>query len=207
MEEAKRFMRYVLPGLTFFLEVIVAIYIEDGIEKAQTFLKLDLAITAFLVSGALGYIFSNLYYCYFWKISFSARTKLNYKKVIEKNIKIFEKSFGPIDINTLKQRDAFIKLNAYWQINKAEDYGVIENQVGNLNNILHSLGTSIILIIIGFIFGIFYLFHNCSLVYFIIVNLFIIFFLLANYRQVRELLQSLYVSLFEIAFRNKKHNH
>jgi hypothetical protein len=207
MEEAKRFMRYVFPGLTFFLEVIIAFYLRLGFPEIEKYLKLDLTVTAILASGVIGYIFSNLYYCYFWKCSFNTRSRLNYKKVVEKSLEKFEQSYGKIDLTLLKQRDAFIMLNSFWQINKAKEYGYIENQVGNLNNILHSLGTAIVLIILGWLSGMIIIGNDSSLIIYITINAIVSFFLLANYRQVRGLLHSLYISLFDVAFNNKKHNH
>lgn len=206
MEEAKRYMRYVFPGLSFFLEVIIALYLKLGFQKIESYLKLDIALTAILASGVIGYIFSNLYYCYFWKCSFNSKSRLNYKKVVEKSLKKFERSFGIIDFSKLKQRDAFIMLNSFWQINKAKEYGFIENQVGNLNNVLHSLGTAIFLTILGWIFGLFIIGNDSSLLIYIVINSIVSFFLLANYRQVRGLLHSLYISLFDVAFNKRKTN-
>ena len=57
MEEAKRFLRYIIPGLTSYLQIIVCLMIYD-ISQIESYIKLDVAVTAFFASGVLGYIFS-----------------------------------------------------------------------------------------------------------------------------------------------------
>jgi hypothetical protein len=72
MDDAKRFIRYVIPGIVFIVEISVYLYLSAKnptikIIQEIELLKPDkssitLTLGALLASGALGYIFSNLYY-------------------------------------------------------------------------------------------------------------------------------------------------
>ena len=66
MDEVRRFMRYVLPGLVCILELVIADYLT-GMKLFGDLWKLSkdsasVAVASFLASGALGYIFSNIYF-------------------------------------------------------------------------------------------------------------------------------------------------
>lgn len=68
MDEVRRFLRYTLPGLAGVIQFLIALSITDACivskivsVKDQT-QSLGLALTIFIGSGGLGYLFANIYF-------------------------------------------------------------------------------------------------------------------------------------------------
>jgi hypothetical protein len=67
MDESRRFLRYVMPGLVFAVQAGVFVYIvypEQVWEQFEKFGKdgIGAAVASFLISGALGYIFASMHH-------------------------------------------------------------------------------------------------------------------------------------------------
>jgi hypothetical protein len=66
MQEARRFLRYVIPGLTFIVEVFIYLLMSsskfrNAINRNQL-RDFEVALTLFLASGAAGFLLSIIYY-------------------------------------------------------------------------------------------------------------------------------------------------
>jgi hypothetical protein len=208
MEDTKRFLRYVLPGLASFLQFLayVLFYNKQLLDKyLVTNNQLITIASAFIVAGLIGFIFSNIYYFFFWKLYFKKGSILDYRLVIKNNLPLFKKGFKIKDVEVLRQRECWALMNVYWKMtyNKNDKkekmvynskFKALDIQIEKMNNILHSIGSTFVIIIIGWIlFAIFVEF--CS--WYTVVNLAVIFFLGANYRIVAHLLQSMLVRAHE----------
>jgi hypothetical protein len=72
MNDARRFLRYLLPGLLYAMETLVLLYIvlpdvaKDVVIKKNDDGNLVLLVTTFFASGALGFVFSSIHHCVHW---------------------------------------------------------------------------------------------------------------------------------------------
>lgn len=70
MQDPRRYIRYILPGLTFVIETALYLYLSDPIWVKKKFWEIarlpgggiGVLLTTFLVSGGIGYLFSIIYY-------------------------------------------------------------------------------------------------------------------------------------------------
>jgi hypothetical protein len=70
MQDPRRYIRYILPGLTFVIETVLYLYLSDPIWVKNKFRVIahlpgggiGVLLTAFLLSGGIGYLFSIIYY-------------------------------------------------------------------------------------------------------------------------------------------------
>jgi len=70
LQEAERFLRYVVPGLIFFIELLIYLLISGDICFSQLIGKVNpigIAISGFLASGGLGFLFGIIYYTVVWR--------------------------------------------------------------------------------------------------------------------------------------------
>ncbi len=198
MEEAKRFLRYVLPGLVSLLQLIFILYLNNDLEILEKS-TLGTAASAFFASGVLGFLFSNFYYVLHWKLYYKCPciTKLNYKKIIYKYPKLF-KYFDYSE--HLKQREAWTILNALANFSKIPGIREAEKTMQSVSNILVSIGTTILILFFSCLTCLFiywkYL-EICDIVWFILVNVITLVILLFNYQIVAGTLQSLHERTFE----------
>jgi len=72
MDEVRRFLRYTLPGLATVILFMIALSLTEGCFVRRLFFDKDssqnigLVLTLFLGSGALGYLFANIYFSLYW---------------------------------------------------------------------------------------------------------------------------------------------
>lgn len=195
MDEAKRFLRYVLPGLAFVLQMLALYYLENGSDKTKHILKTSNALSAFLASGILGYIASNFYYLVHWKCYFTGRRKLDYKEIVKE---IYIPAGNGKTFEELKQREAWAMMNVYWNINGQKRYTNVEPTNARISNVLHSIGTTITIMTIGLIIGLISLCGDRgNLGWFAGINVIFIIILGWNYQIVAGILHNLYLYIFK----------
>ena len=74
MDEARRFLRYVTPGLTFAVQALLLLFIVnppwtlDRIGELKEDTGAGLAFALFLASGGLGYLFSVVHHRLHWSL-------------------------------------------------------------------------------------------------------------------------------------------
>jgi hypothetical protein len=209
MEDAKRFIRYVIPGLSSFLQLLVVclIYWHLDISKIVTYLNLSTAAGIILISGIIGYIFSNAYYILYWKFSVYKHSKhpnhskLDFIEVLKIQSKIFK---DIIDVDTLSdQKEAWVIMNVYSKVTDPKKFEALEKQSENLFNVLFSIGTTIIILILSCLLGCCFLAKNLcdptiNILLYPFGNIFVIAFLIANYRILTKIIQRTLIRTSEL---------
>ncbi len=150
MDEAKRFIRYVIPGIVFIIEVIfyliisaryAIIHIISSSELADSNKSIAIVLAALLTSGGLGYIFSNIYYFLVHTFTYF---DVDHRRLLRdaeehKWIKLSDK-----ECEKLKVNKAWIIVVALWKGSpeSSEEIKSADNRMDSLADILHGLGTS-----------------------------------------------------------------
>ncbi|MFX0200814.1 MAG: hypothetical protein ACFFCW_32235 [Candidatus Hodarchaeota archaeon] len=122
MQEAQRFFRYVVPGLTLFIEAGIYFLLSGDICFSQL-IKLGnniaVAISALLASGAIGFLLGVLYYTLIWRRPF-VKIGIDHRPALREAVDIGWlqlKSHLPekaIDVNELSIRSAWHIAISYW---------------------------------------------------------------------------------------------
>lgn len=161
MVDARRFMRYVIPGLIYAVLLAAAFFASDParmicfITSGDISNNIGFVLTALLASGALGYVFSNIYFGLYW-LTDNSIVAINHKALFSalgSRINIINAQGTQIDKNTLTKRDAWTIWSNYWfsNIENSKKYKVSSARVDNLVDITHSLGASLISSFLSFI--------------------------------------------------------
>lgn len=196
MDETRRFLRYVLPGLVIFLQAILIIFLNSNLKMLTDYVDLGTVFVGFLTSGLIGFLFSNLYYIIYWKFYLESKkySKLDYLKLFNSNEELLK---DHINNKPIKQKDAWPILNVFFNLNFGDKLQYFERKTDSISNILAAIGTSFVIMFCGLIVGL--LFIQCpeSILIYIGVNLFLLLILIMNYQIVAKILQNLYVRIFE----------
>lgn len=162
MDEARRFLRYILPGLVFSVLLLIFLLISDT-DKTICFLKeaSDKGIAGviagtFLASGALGYIFSVIYWALYWSWPLINYIAIDHKSLLKeltrkRKIKIVNISGNTVllDENSKSKkskRKAWVIFSQHWWAS------MIKNDIDKdkfipidrLADITHAIGTAFI---------------------------------------------------------------
>jgi len=131
MSEARRFLRYVIPGLVFLIEVALYLWLSDyslcETQKSFTnFIKnqsKDIAfpITLFVASGGIGFLLGILYHTLYWieEIPNIFLPRVNHTQLIESAInggwiEVYKyKNRNLSLVNTLNRSDAWCSVTAF----------------------------------------------------------------------------------------------
>lgn len=160
MVDVRRYMRYVIPGLIYAVLLTLAFFISDT-EKAMAYIRsgeisknIGFILSAFLASGALGYIFSNIYFGLHW-LTDDSIIAINHKGLfasLGNRINLIDAEGRPIDRNLLTKRDAWTIWSFYWYSNveNSEKYKISSARIDNLVDITHGLGASLIGTLLSF---------------------------------------------------------
>lgn len=166
MDEAKRFLRYVIPGLIFFTETIVFLWviyphiIIDNIDKFKNDSSLGLVFSSILVSGGVGYLFSVIHHYWHWAMD----CEVDYRNVI---IYFYEKKFFEFNGYRIKKINnkhficdssneekaneynltrfiAWTILNVLWHnlLKGSKEIEKVDQKIQSLSDLFHSLGTA-----------------------------------------------------------------
>ena len=134
MDEARRFLRYVLPGLVYGIETLLWLYIvfpewtRSVILGAATKDGLGVAVWSVLASGAVGYIFATVHYWCHWNLSID--------KGILDHSDLVKQLYG----QTLSRRDALVvSLGRWYRANLGE---TAYKKLDSLADQAHALGTA-----------------------------------------------------------------
>lgn len=151
MDEARRFLRYVMPGLVAAIQcgVFLAILVPDWIWRQGGHLKEDAglgtAAALFVASGGIGYLLSVLHHSLHWLIG-PPIAYVDHRAIISD---LSEKHFLRVvdwegrEVKNLDRKSAWQVETSFWRMN--EDQRVIKAAtpgVDALANQLHSAGTA-----------------------------------------------------------------
>jgi hypothetical protein len=152
MDEARRIVRLVTPGLVFAIELSVLFLIlrPDRFRDFMDLFKGDkgigVLIAGFLGSGGLGYIFSSVHHnIHAWEGSPAMNHKNVIKRLVAERILILRHDDEkPLDPANLTRSDAWIILTSLWheRTNEGTKIANMEKRTRDLVDQVHALGAS-----------------------------------------------------------------
>ncbi len=159
MDEAKRLIRYLYPGLVFIVEILLFLFISAP-ERLITFPSSNYFISikdnigvlggaTLLVLTGLGYFFGILYHAMFKLFRPSNSLPFLIDAVKNKWIVLYHRDskekFTDNCMNKLKAKDAWCILGAYYHARIYSDkFKKAHERIGSLNDTMHSLGTTFV---------------------------------------------------------------
>ena len=159
MDEARRFVRYIMPGIVFILEVLIFLSISDP-NQLKCFIKNIGIITSHegiglivvtLLSGGLGYIFSNVYY--FSRNFCEGKLSVDHRDLL---INACDKEwirFTSKNCKDLTAEDGWQIVTALWKsrLESSEKIKSADQRMDSLSDIFHGLGTSVVASCLAFV--------------------------------------------------------
>jgi len=157
LPEAQRFLRYVVPGLTFFIELLIYLLISRDICFSQLIGMVNpigIAISGFLASGSLGFLFGIIYYSVVWreKILTHILTGANLRRFLEyAERKEWLKLYCPTCLTRWEVKAANLTKRGAWRAvisyidTREEDSKTMKGAVGGMKrlaNLMNGLGTT-----------------------------------------------------------------
>lgn len=184
MDDARRFFRYIIPGLTFIIEISLYFALSDFCQFLSIMKQLmdkdhglGVAATLFITSGGIGFLLGILYHFLYWlpciRVSMVDHQPLIQNMINNRWLRVVRHDNNtvvqPWDIS---QSGAWRILTAYWHSRRG--YARIKNaneRVDSLGNTMHGLGTACVGSVLAFLIWIFvYLFFLCcSIKFFLII--------------------------------------
>jgi hypothetical protein len=156
MNEAQRFLRLVLPGLAFLVEVWLLIAVTDWqrtLERTMAWLQgdaLGTAVSLFVVSGGIGFVLATIHHFLHWRLWIPLRLAARPTAV--------EKAIGAgllelIDAETRQCMTAYPKPRQQWQVlvslwhqrkSTSSQIGSATDRVESLSDLVHGVGTGLV---------------------------------------------------------------
>lgn len=220
MNDVSKFIRYTLPGLVCCTELLVALLLSDGsstlkyIQSVNAKDNIGLILGTFLASGALGYIFSQIYFGILWLFPNSCFAIDHRNVFIDYSDKIDITSIKGDSImpDTLSKRDAQTIFLQQWFANAKENNEIegIEPIVGRLYDTTHGIGATLIGSIFSYSTWIYLHFSLLTKPINILIDnliiagwLFLLLLMTINYKRTQNMLEEVLNSTF-IQLVNKK---
>jgi hypothetical protein len=155
MDEARRFMRYVIPGLVFALEVCLYLWLSDTEEFVQGLRQwsnnLSVPLTLFLASGGVGFLLSVIYHWIYWTCGPSWLV-VNHQSLLRDAVsrgwlELHQRQDGKqVDAKRLTRRDAWRVVTSFW-VQRGESSQAIsraDSGTDTFASTMHGLGTSLV---------------------------------------------------------------
>lgn len=154
MNEIRRFMRYVLPGIVFFTELLIYFALSHGrgtgalFHLATSANTVGTIVTVLFGSGAIGFLFANFYHsiistCDWFTIDHRPLFRVN-----PPGFRALDIDGNTIPIAQLKRLDALNIITRFTHIQSALSHGKdikgMRDITDRLVDIRHSIGTTIV---------------------------------------------------------------
>ena len=205
MEEARRFLRYVIPGLIFFIEVsLYSIFSAQGefIAVLKEWGKnIAFPISIFLASGGVGFFLGVAYHTLYWTKGFRSLVVTHVpliKDCVERGwLKLQNREDGTdLAVESLSQSGAWRVVTAYWHERREASAKIkaADPRTDSLTDIMHGLGAAFMgsILAIGFwIYTHFKLTGESPSWFFYVLPIFISCVHFVNYRRVVKDFQSI----------------
>jgi Ca2+/Na+ antiporter len=159
MDEAKRIVRYTLPGLVYVILLLATFALLEPDKAKEIVLNNDISfgeiLGSFILSGGIGYIFSIIYFSLYWWIGGRKGHFYNHLNILNELIKSKKIEIIKPDLSDSKEqnfilnnkREAWYIINVYWysrgKTSKAIE-GIIEKINSYYSDITIGLGTTLI---------------------------------------------------------------
>lgn len=208
MDEARKFLRYVQPGLIFVTLTLLWLFIVDPNETYKIFLRiikesaLAAALGGLLMSGGIGYIFEAIHH--------TVRSLFNTKILDHSSL------INNLDIGTLTGKVDLEKSEetstTLWCLLKDKNYigDATYKKLESFGHITHALGTAFIASIFSLVTAAIFCFaflgfskswdFNARLCFALVPGVLVIAMFYCSYRRVGILAQTVYDQRFKIAY-------
>jgi hypothetical protein len=149
MEEARRFLRYVIPGLVFIVVLSTTFMLVDYTKVLPILEHMDnvgIVLGVFVVSGGLGYIFSSLYFFIYWIFGeWHVANHVDVIKELNNNI-VVRDTRGNDFSDKLTRKNCWVIMNVFWhsRIKNSTRIEGVNSRIDNLSDITHGIGTSVV---------------------------------------------------------------
>lgn len=161
MEEAKKFFRYITPGIVFLLVIIILLFISQPFIMLKIFIKAlgdsnnpTLLFVALIASGGIGFIFSLIHHFLFWRIySWLEWTSLIYdhRNILknlegQKYLEFVNQKNEPVKAKKISLENAWKVVCSIWYANIETSTPIkgSEKRTSSLSDIMHGTGTSFV---------------------------------------------------------------
>lgn len=156
MEEARRFLRYVLPGLLYLLETFILLLLSVDRNILFPLIKeiptdnVAFPITVFIASGALGFLLSIIYYALFWNILTPLRVNHRpfIKIAVEKDwLQLMNRENNTIvQPNDISGKGAWRIITGFWHenIKTSKRFESANKRIDIFTDLAHGLGAAFI---------------------------------------------------------------
>ena len=156
MNEVRQFIRYVIPGLLFFVELFLYILITDfssAKEIWKFFSNYGGGINLLLLSAGVGFLFSIIHHTLYWKLyTHISFLSVNHKEMIKnawehKLIKIYLRNcFNEIHPDNISKKGAWRIVAYFWHTRKviSERIKGADGRTESISNLMHCIGTTLI---------------------------------------------------------------
>jgi hypothetical protein len=179
MDEAKRFLRYVTPGLVFLTETLILLWLIEP-DVTYTILKdfskesgFGLVIATLLASGGVGFMFSVVHHYLHWLNWHDQYTSVDHRNFIDSLrargiIRLRKRETGEVLPDAVKPNrfQAWTILSGLWHERVARENSLIKSadpRTYSLSDLVHSVGTARVAAITAWIFALLILWRSCSL--------------------------------------------
>ncbi len=176
MNEAKRFLRYITPGLVFLTETLFLLWIIEP-DVTNTMLKsfskdsgVGLVIATLLASGGIGFMFSVVHHHLHWRNKLVA---VDHRQSIASLrtrgiIRLRNRTSGEVLCNTVEPNrfQAWTILCGLWHERLAIDGSIIKSadpRASSIADLVHSLGTARVAAIMAWVATLYILWQKCDL--------------------------------------------
>jgi hypothetical protein len=157
MDEARRFLRYVTPGLSFAVQALLLFFIVSPVWTLGKLngLKEDagagLAFALFLGSGGLGYIFSVIHHSFHWWWKRKWLSAIDHTRVVKRlcdehqHLLELRRLDGlEVEIDKIDRKGAWVVLTALWKQALANNSPIqsADKCATGLTDVMHSAGAA-----------------------------------------------------------------
>lgn len=157
MDDTRRFLRYITPGLLFgfelplFLGVLFPRWTRDQLASLTDEAGLGLVLTALLATGGLGFLFSVLHHAWHWRGDGVVNHRTLVVRLVANNViqihdpRHHERTFKEEEVRRdLDRQTAWIIVSSLWFPRLGSDKLIsgAEAKTSALTDLMHALGTA-----------------------------------------------------------------
>lgn len=149
MDEARRFLRYLIPGLLFGVETLIMLVVvfPEWTISYLTSIKgnegLGIALGSLLTAGGLGFLFSTIHHCCHWRLPLDSKVidhSSMIKCLVDLKVITLDHEAGSSSVDRKMALDVTLAL-WYSRLKAGTPIGDADRKVTSLSDISHAAGT------------------------------------------------------------------